>query len=132
MYVETLFIWEEVSGQKVQTEKSKFIKSLKSKKKFFSRRSFHLSRSVYPKIQAENLQQRYCDRNDSSIPQAAHSMCALAFIPPGDVPSVFNIFHNEIPEYFITIASYFEINYVRCIRAIGRRKAVEVRYEPTL
>ena len=59
-------------------------------------------------------------------------MCALAFVPSEDVPEVFDLFHNEIPEDFIPIATYFEVNYVRGIRAIGRRKAVKVRYAPAL
>ncbi|XP_058810613.1 uncharacterized protein LOC131675595 [Phymastichus coffea] len=59
-------------------------------------------------------------------------MCALAFVPPEDVPNVFDIFHNEVPEEFIPISTYFEVNYIRGIRAIGRRNAVKVRCPPAL
>ncbi|XP_058799990.1 uncharacterized protein LOC131669250 [Phymastichus coffea] len=93
---------------------------------------FHLRQSIYRKIQSEGLQQQYGDPNDNSIREAAHSMCALAYVPPDNVPEIFDLFQNEMPEEFIPIATYFEINYVRGIRAIGRRKAVRVRYAPAL
>lgn len=93
---------------------------------------FHLCQIIYRRIQAEGLQQRYGDENDRSIREAAHSMCALAFVPAEDVPKVFDMFFDEIEEDFIPIANYFELNYIRGIRAIGRRKAVKVRYDPKL
>lgn len=51
-------------------------------------------------------------------------MCSLAFVPPGCVPDIFVVFHNEVPGNFIPIAQHFEIHYARGIRAIGRIKAV--------
>lgn len=93
---------------------------------------FHLRQSVYRKIQEEGLQAQYGDPNDKTIRQAAHNMCALAFVPPEHVLDIFDLFYDEIPEAFIPIAVYFEVNYVRGVRAIGRRKAVKVRYDPEL
>ena len=40
------------------------------------------------------------------------------------------MFCNDVPDDFIEIANYFEVNYIRGIRARGRRRAVKVRYEP--
>ena len=52
------------------------------------------------KIQAEGLQQQYQDENDDSIREAARSMCALAFVSPQDVPRVFDVFYEQVPDDF--------------------------------
>lgn len=54
---------------------------------------FHLCQSVFRKIQSEGLQQQYRDQQDSSIRDTARSMCALAFVPPGDVPEIFDMLY---------------------------------------
>ena len=50
---------------------------------------FHLCQSVYRRIQQEGLLRQYGDETDSSIRDAARTMCALAFVPPDDVAIVF-------------------------------------------
>lgn len=93
---------------------------------------FHLCQSVFRRIQAEGLQQRYGDENDPTFREASKKMCALAFVPPADVPDVFDVLYDDLPEDFFPIANYFEVNYIRGIRARGRRRAVRVRYHPAL
>lgn len=93
---------------------------------------FHLCQSVYRKIQAEGLQEQYGDKDDTRIREASKNMCALAFVPVEDVTDIFDALYNELPEEFLPVANYFEVNYIRGIRAIGRRKAVAVRYAPAL
>ena len=87
---------------------------------------FHLCQSAYRRIQGAGLQQRYGDPQDVSIRHAARSMMALSFVPVQDVPRVFDMFYNDVPDDFIEIANYFEVNYIRGIRARGRRRAVTV------
>ena len=91
---------------------------------------FHLHQIVYRKIQAEGLQQQYQDKEDASIRNASHMMCALAFVPPNDVPDLFDRLYNELPEEFLSVADAFELNYIRGRRAQGRRRAVKVKYAP--
>ena len=93
---------------------------------------FHLCQSVYRKIQEVGLQTKYQDEDDSSIREAARTMCELALVPPDDVVRVFDDFYDGIPDEFVPIADYFETTYVRGIRARGRRRAVRPRYEPKL
>ena len=93
---------------------------------------FHLCQSVYRRIQAEGLEQKYKDEVDNSIREAARCMCALAFVPPQDVADIFDKFYDQVPEDFLPIADYFEINYIRGKRAVGRRRAVVVRCHPSL
>ncbi|XP_043480352.1 uncharacterized protein LOC122510030 [Leptopilina heterotoma] len=80
----------------------------------------------------EMLQEMYNNPNDDSIREASRSMCALAFVRPEDVPAVFDLFLDQVPEDFVPIAEYFEVWYIRGKPARGRRKAVSVRYAPIL
>ena len=59
-------------------------------------------------------------------------MCALAFVPPQDVPRVFDEFYKQVPDDFAPVANYFEVTYIRGIHARGTRRAVKPRYEPKL
>ena len=59
-------------------------------------------------------------------------MCALAFVPAEQVPEIFDMWYNEIPDEFVPVATYFENTYIRGTPARGRRRAVKVRYAPTL
>ena len=59
-------------------------------------------------MQAEGLQLRYKDPEDRRIREAAHSMCALAFVPEKSVPEVFDMWYDEIPDEFVPVATYFE------------------------
>lgn len=91
---------------------------------------FHLCQNVFKKIISEGLKVKYMDENDSSIRDAARSMCALAFVPVQDVLSLFDALYEEMPDDFLPIADYFEVTYVRGKPARGRRRAVAVRYTP--
>lgn len=93
---------------------------------------FHLGQSVYRRIQSEGLQQQYQNEEDASIRNASHSMCALAFVPPEHVPDLFDLLYNEMPDEFLSVADYFELNYIRGKRGRVRRRAVTVRYAPEL
>lgn len=93
---------------------------------------FHLCQSVYRRIQAEGLQERYNDEEDRSIKQATQMMCATAFVPVDRVLEFFDAFMDDAPEDFIPVADYFEVTYVRGKKAQGRRKAVNARYPPKL
>ena len=57
---------------------------------------FHLCKNIFGKVQSEGLQERYNDKKDRSIKEAAHMMGALAFVPPEDVLRCFNIFRRTI------------------------------------
>lgn len=71
---------------------------------------FHLGQSIFQKIQAEHLQEAYADENDTSIREATGSMWALTFVPPTEVPRVFDLLiMDEIPEDFVPVAEYFEV-----------------------
>ena len=87
---------------------------------------------MYRRMQSEGLQQQYMDPNDDSIRKAAHSMCALAIVPPEEVPEIFDKLYDEVSDSFISITNYFEATYIRKVRARGRRRAVPVRYAPTV
>ena len=41
-------------------------------------------------------------------------------------------FYATFPANFIPVAKYFESNYIRGVRAVGRRRAIKVRYDPAL
>ena len=42
------------------------------------------------------------------IRDAAHSMCALSFVPA----ELFDELHPEFPEEFSPVATYFEVSYI--------------------
>ena len=53
-------------------------------------------------------------------------MCDLAFVPPAEVPHIFDKWHDEAPDSFMSIANYFEATYIRGVAARGRRRAMPV------
>lgn len=71
---------------------------------------FHLRQSVYRRIQSEGLQQEYNNPNDRSIKIATQKMVALAFLPIEEVVDTFDDFYDEVPESFLPIADYFEVD----------------------
>lgn len=71
---------------------------------------FHLSQSVWRQIQAHGLARWYNDPQDRSIRDAAHQLCALAFVPLHDVESIFDNFKATAPVAFQPILDYFEVN----------------------
>lgn len=73
---------------------------------------FHLSQAVFRKIQGTaDLLQKYNDPQDRSIRDAAHRLCALAFVPLHDVELTFGEFKATAPEAFEPICEYFEVKY---------------------
>lgn len=58
---------------------------------------FHLRQSVNRHIQGAGLQQTYRDPDDPSIRQAAHMMCALAFVPVEYVCEAFDLLKRHVP-----------------------------------
>lgn len=71
---------------------------------------FHLNQSVYRHVQEKGLQTLYNDPDDRSIKTAAHMLCALAFVPPDDVITVFLKFAPTVPAAFRPIIEYFEVS----------------------
>ena len=73
---------------------------------------FHLQQRIYRRVQHEDLQQAHNDPNDKSVKVAAQMLCALAFVPVDDINDVFENLMEELPESFLHIAEYFEVNYI--------------------
>ncbi|XP_043465180.1 uncharacterized protein LOC122500349 [Leptopilina heterotoma] len=93
---------------------------------------FHLCQNVYRRVQSEGLQEMYNSNNDARIREAMRTMCALAFVPSDDVPEFFDLFIDQAPQEFVSVAEYFEITYIRGKPARGRRRAIPARYDPAL
>ena len=70
---------------------------------------FHLSQSIYRKVQAEGLQIQYADAENEDVRTAARMMAAVAFFPLEDVIQVFDEYMDEITSEFVPIAEYFEV-----------------------
>ena len=84
---------------------------------------FHLSQSVWRKVQKVGLQQRY--GQDADFATRVRVMPALAFLPLADVEQVFNELIDN--DYFVgaeAVADYFETHYIgRPYGRAGRRRA---------
>ncbi|XP_016657895.1 uncharacterized protein LOC107883059 [Acyrthosiphon pisum] len=93
---------------------------------------FHLCQSLYRRIQAEGLQSQYNNLENCSIKIAAQMTGALAFVPPEKVVETFDQLLEKVPDDYMPIAEYFEINYIRGRQAKGRRKGTEPRFPPKL
>lgn len=78
---------------------------------------FHLSQSVYRKIQAEGLQVHYNDPADDFIGKYTHMILALAFVPLDDVSAAFTLLKNDAPLKLVNFLDYFNLNYVNGRRA---------------
>jgi len=83
---------------------------------------FHLNQNVYKRIQAEGLQEQYNDEEDRDLKIGAQMLCGLAFVPPAEVPRLFDLVRDEVPDDLLPVADYFETAYVRGVRARGRRR----------
>lgn len=93
---------------------------------------FHLSQSMYRKIQSEGLQVQYNDPNDDTIRKYTHMILALAFVPLEDVLDAFATLENDAPDELLNIFDYFNLNYVNGRRAQGRRARVLPRFPPCI
>ena len=40
-------------------------------------------------------------------------MCAFSFVPEERGPEIFDMWHNEIPDEFLPVATYFETTYTQ-------------------
>lgn len=71
---------------------------------------FHLSQSIYRKVQTSGLSVQYgTDENFSLI---IRHIPALAFLPPDDIPAAFDELKNHIPPEANAVVQWFEENYV--------------------
>jgi len=72
---------------------------------------FHLCQSLYRRIQAEGLQSQYNDPENRNIKITAQMTGALAFVPPEKVVETFDVLLEQVPDEYMPIAEYFEVNY---------------------
>ena len=95
---------------------------------------FHMSQSVYRKIQNTGLQDLY-NSIDREAKIFTHMLNALAFLPVDEVPKVFVLLKEEAPKDLDVIVTYFEEYYVvgrpARGRGRGRIRAVPPRYPPS-
>ena len=52
---------------------------------------------------------QYQNEDDNSIREASRMMCALAFIPVEDVLDTLDLFMEQVPDDFLPVAEYFEV-----------------------
>jgi hypothetical protein len=71
---------------------------------------FHLSQSVYRKVQASGLSVRY--GTDENFSLLIRHIPALAFLPSDDIPAAFDQLKDYIPEEANEVVQWFEDNYV--------------------
>lgn len=93
---------------------------------------FHLSQSVYRKIQRTGLQQAYCNPDDDSLRKHMHMILALAYVPVDDVSRCFGLLEEHVDEDLLPVLEYFGETYAIGKPCRGRRRAVPPRYEPKL
>lgn len=71
---------------------------------------FHLSQSIWRKVQGLRLATLYGTDQDFSI--MVRHIPALAFLPDSEIPDAFNALKNVMPEKAKDLMSWFEENYV--------------------
>ena len=74
---------------------------------------FHLSQSIYRRVQEAGVQVAYNDRDDWRIKEITHMMLSLAFIPIDDVNRVFDLLQAAVPTTFKCVVDYFNHTYVK-------------------
>lgn len=70
---------------------------------------FHLRQIVHRHIQEEGLQRAYTNEDDDSIRNAAHMLCAIAFVPVNQVEKAFDELKAVVPAQFSVIMDFFEV-----------------------
>lgn len=70
---------------------------------------FHLRQIVHRQIQQEGLQTAYADEDDDSVRNAAHMLCAIAFVPLDFVEPAFDLVVATVPGRFTVITDFFEV-----------------------
>ena len=83
---------------------------------------FHLSQSVYRKIQECGFQRRY--QEDSDFALKLRMLPALAFVPVEEVVDAFEILMDFLPLEISPVAEYFENTYVGRRQRRGRREPI--------
>jgi len=71
---------------------------------------FHLSQSIYRKIQSSGLSVQY--GTDENFSLLIRHIPALAFLPPNDIPAAFDELKGHLPSEANVIVQWFEDNYV--------------------
>ena len=79
---------------------------------------FHLSKSIYRKVQSEGLAESYM--NDEEFRQNIRMLSALSFVPVDDTIVAFEQLGNHCGDTEQIILDYFETNYIGELRR-GRR-----------
>ena len=79
---------------------------------------FHLSKSIYRKVQSEGLAERYM--NDEEFRQNIRMLSALSFVPVDDTIVAFEQLANHCGDTEQIILDYIETNYIGELRR-GRR-----------
>ena len=82
---------------------------------------FHLSQSLYRKIQKEWLQVAYNDVDNRTIKDFTHMLAALSFVPISDVVCYFARLKEIAPPEMKGYVDYFDATYVNGIVRRGRR-----------
>jgi len=90
----------------------------------------HLGQAANRRVQAEGLQEQCNDPEDRSIREGLHMMLSVAFVPVCDQRPVFRELYDDLPDEMLSVATYFEENYLFGRRGRGRRAAVAPRYPP--
>ena len=80
---------------------------------------FHLSQSVYRKVQSLGLQSEYHDDPDFAL--TMRMLPALAFVPPELVGWSFQQLTIAFPENAYPLCKYFEENYIGFLNVNGER-----------
>jgi len=93
---------------------------------------FHLTQSIYRRVQEEGLARRYRDPDDRSIRDFAHMTAALAFVPVSDVHTVFQLLRDECPDEYLPVMQYFGDTYVLRRQRTRRGNWTEPCYAPCL
>lgn len=82
---------------------------------------FHLSQSIIRKAHEVGLKLQY--ENSDQVRDYVRSLCALAFVPPGDVLEAFELLVEVMPaevDHLDELTTFFEHTYIRGRRQRGR------------
>jgi hypothetical protein len=80
---------------------------------------YHLSQSVYRKVQTSALQERYAW--DEAFSLAVRLLPALAFVPPEHAVDAFERVQENLPAEAEPISDYFEDTYIVPLRRANQR-----------
>uniref|UniRef100_H2XX57 MULE transposase domain-containing protein n=1 Tax=Ciona intestinalis TaxID=7719 RepID=H2XX57_CIOIN len=83
---------------------------------------FHLSQSVFRKIQQLGLQQLY--RSNSEISLKVKMLTALSFVPERDMAEALSAVLNNFPPELASLGEYFEETYIGRAIPNGRRQPI--------